>query len=140
MQVIARKEGLEYTLDRVNTNTFDLHRVVQYATEQGRGFEFFSTVQNGFFTGTLDIHAPDALARIAESVGLDGRRVREILASNEYGDRVRADREEALELGAAGVPFVVLDRKVAAAGAKKVPAYGQLLDQVAGPVPSERVS
>lgn len=140
MQAIARKEWLEYSSDRLNANTFDLHRVVQYANEQGRGFEFFSTVQDGFFTGALDIHAPDALARVAESVGLDARRVGEILASNEYADRVRADREEAMGLGAGGVPFVVLDRKVAAAGAKKVPAYGQLLDQVAGPVPSERAS
>jgi predicted DsbA family dithiol-disulfide isomerase len=140
MQLIARKEGLGYTPDRMNANTFDLHRVVHYANEQGYGSEFFSTVQDGFFTGTLDIHAPDALVRVAESVGLDGRRVREVLASDEYADRVRADRVEAKELGAAGVPFVVLDRKVGASGAQKVPAYGRLLDEVAGPVPSERVS
>ncbi|MFC8800384.1 DsbA family oxidoreductase [Promicromonospora sp. NPDC057138] len=140
MQVIARKEGLEYTPDRMNANTFDLHRVVQYANEQGRGSEFFSTVQDGFFTGVLDIHAPDALAWVAELVGLDGRRVREILASDEYADRVRADRDEATRLGAGGVPFVVVDRKVGARGAQKVPAYGRLLDQVAGPVASERAS
>jgi predicted DsbA family dithiol-disulfide isomerase len=140
MQAIARKEGLEYSLDRLVANTFDLHRVVQYANDQGRGFEFFSTVQDGFFTGILDPHAPDALTGVAESVGVDGRRVREILASNEYAARVYADRDEAMELGATGVPFVVLDRKVAAPGAQKVPVYGQLLDQVAGPVPSERAS
>jgi hypothetical protein len=29
---------------------------------------------------------------------------------------------------------------VAAPGAQKVPVYGQLLEQVAGPVPSERAS
>ncbi|MDT7726072.1 MAG: hypothetical protein QOI21_2648 [Actinomycetota bacterium] len=97
MQAIACKEGLEYSLDCLVANTFNLHRVVQYANDQGRGFEFFSTVQNGFFTGILD---PHALTGVAESVGLDGRRVREILASNEYAARVRADRDEAMELGA----------------------------------------
>ncbi|PSK97230.1 putative DsbA family dithiol-disulfide isomerase [Haloactinopolyspora alba] len=132
MQTIARKEGLEYTPDRLNANTFALHRVVQYANDQGRGFEFFSKVQDGFFTGTLNPHDPDALAGLAESVGLDGRRVHEILASDEYADRVHADRNEALELGANGVPFVVLDRRVGAPGAQKVPAYAQLLEQVAG--------
>ena len=35
---------------------------------------------------------------------------------------------------------VVVDRKVGARGAQKVPAYGRLLDQVAGPVASERAS
>lgn len=140
MQALARHEGLEYSLNRLNANTFDLHRVVQYANDQGRGFEFFSTVQDGFFAGTLNPHDPDTLAGVAEAVGLDGRRAREVLASSEYADRVRADRDEGLELGAVGVPFVVLDRRVAAPGAQKVPVYGQLLRQVAGPMPSERVS
>jgi predicted DsbA family dithiol-disulfide isomerase len=140
MQATARKEGLEYSLDRLNANTFDLHRVVQYAGDQGRGFEFFSDVQDGFFAGTLNPFDPDALAGVAESVGLDAQRVREILANDEYSERVRADRRGGLELGATGVPFVVFDRRVAAAGAQKVPVYGQLLEQVAGPVPSERAS
>lgn len=140
MQAMARKEGLEYSLDRLNANTFNLHRVVQYAKDQGRGFEFFSDVQDGFFAGTLNPYNSDALAGVAESVGLDGQRVREILTSNEYADRVRADRREGVELGATGVPFVVLDRRVAAPGAQKVAVYAQLLEQVAGPVLSERVS
>ncbi|NGO43043.1 DsbA family oxidoreductase [Streptomyces ureilyticus] len=140
MQAVARKEGLEYSLDRLNANTFNLHRVVQYANDQGRGFEFFSDVQDGFFAGTLNPYNSDALAGVAESVGLDGQRVREILTSNEYADRVRADRREGVELGATGVPFVVLDRRMAAPGAQKVAVYAQLLEQVAGPVPSERVS
>ncbi|ONI91038.1 hypothetical protein ALI144C_01930 [Actinosynnema sp. ALI-1.44] len=140
MQAMAREEGLEYSLDRLNANTFDLHRVVQYANDQGRGFEFFSDVQDGFFEGTLNPYNSGALAGVAESVGLGGQRVREILTSNEYADRVRADRREGVELGATGVPFVVLDRRVAAPGAQKVAVYAQLLEQVAGPVPSERVS
>jgi predicted DsbA family dithiol-disulfide isomerase len=133
MQAIARKEGLEYTPDRLNANTFDLHRVVQYAGDQGLGSEFFSKVQDGFFTGTLNPFDPDALAGVAESVGLDAQRVREILANDEYSERVHADRREALELGATGVPFVVFDRRVGTPGAQKVPVYGQFLEQVAGP-------
>ncbi|ONK15112.1 DsbA family oxidoreductase [Streptomyces sp. MP131-18] len=135
IQAIARREGLAFSPDRLSASTFDLHRVVQYAGDQGRGFELFSDVQDGFFAGTLNPYDSDALAGVAESAGLDGQRVREILAGNEYADRVRADRTEGLALGATGVPFVVLDRRVAAPGAQKVPVYGQLLEQVAGPVP-----
>jgi len=140
MQAMARAEGLEYCVDRLNANTFDLHRVVQYANDQGRGSAFFSDVQDGFFTGTLNPFNADALAGVAESAGLDGRRVREILTGNEYADRVRADRREGVELGATGVPFVVLDRRVAVAGVQKAAGYARLLEQVAGPVPSGRVS
>lgn len=139
-QELAHGEGLEFSPDRRSASTFDLHRVLQYAGEHGRGSAFFSDVQDGYFAGTVDPYDPDALAGVAESVGLDGRRVREILAGDEYAERVRADRAEALELGATGVPFVVLDRRVAAPGAQQVAGYGRLLEQVAGPVPSERVS
>ncbi len=140
MKAIAQKEGLEYVSDRMNANTFDLHRVVQYANDEGRGFEFFSTVQDGFFGGTLAPFDTDALAAVAESVGLSGQRVREILANDEYADRVRADRDEAMKLGATGVPFVVLERRLAAPGAQKVEVYDQLLEQAAGPASSERAS
>ncbi|GAA3549056.1 hypothetical protein GCM10022222_35840 [Amycolatopsis ultiminotia] len=132
MQALAREEGLEFSLDRLNATTFDLHRVVQYAHDHGRGLEFFSDLQNGFFAGALNPYDPDTLAGAAETIGLDGQRVREILAGNEYAKRVRADRTEGLELGATGVPFVVLDRRVAVPGAQQVPVYGQLLEQVAG--------
>ncbi|MGR6917994.1 hypothetical protein ACU635_27445 [[Actinomadura] parvosata] len=45
-----------------------------------------------------------------------------------------------MRLGATGVLFVVLDRRVAARGAQKVAAYAWLLEQMAGPVPGERVA
>jgi len=140
MQAFARREGLDYAIDRMVANTFDLHRVVQYAADQGLGYELFSTLQDGFFTGTLDPYQEEALVGVAESVGLDGQRVREILGNDEYADRVRDDRTEALELGANGVPFVVVGRRVAAPGALKPSGYDQLLEQAAGPVPSERAS
>ena len=52
MQAFARREGLDYAIDRMVANTFDLHRVVQYAADQGLGYELFSTLQDGFFTST----------------------------------------------------------------------------------------
>lgn len=140
LQAIAHQEGVEYVIDRMVANTFDLHRVVQYADDEGLGFRFFATIQDGFFAGTLlNPFDPGTLAGVAESVGLDGARVLEVLGNDEYADRVRADRETFLELGGTGVPFVVIDRKVGAPGALKVAGYAQLLEQVAGPVP-ERIA
>ncbi len=140
MKAIARREGLDYIVDRMVANTFDLHRLVQYASDEGLGFEFFSAVQDGFFTGTLDAYAAEDLVGVAERVGLDGQRIRQILGNDEYADRVRADRAEALELGARGVPFVVIDRQVGVPGALQGPAYDELLEQVAGTATSERAS
>lgn len=140
MQTIARSEGLDYFIDRINANTFDLHRVVQYAGDEGLGFEFFSRVQDGFFAGTLDPYDPQTLVRVAQTVGLDGGRVIDVLAGEKYSEQVRADRDAAQELGARGVPFVVVDGELAAAGAQKVAVYAHMLEQAAGPAESERVS
>lgn len=140
LQAIARSEGLEYSIDRLSANSFDLHRVTQYAGEQGVGYEFFSRTQDGLFTGTLNPWDAAALTAVAESVGLDGQRVREILADDEYADRVRADRAEGLALGGTGVPFVVIDRQVGATGAQNVSVYARMLEQVAGPAASEGVA
>lgn len=133
-QALAHGEGLPFELDRLHANTFDLHRVTHYAEESGRGLAFFSQVQDRFFAGELNPFEPGALADEAESVGLSGQRVREILAGDEYADAVRADIDEGLDLGARGVPFTVFDRRLALSGAQSVAGYASALDEAASTV------
>jgi predicted DsbA family dithiol-disulfide isomerase len=122
IQALARDEGLKFSLDRLNANTFDVHRLLHFAEEEGMGFEFFSLVQDRFFAGALNPFDAGELTAAAVSVGMAEERVREILASEEYADAVRADREEGLALGVQGVPFTVFDRRLATAGAQSVVA------------------
>ena len=131
IQGIAQREGLAFALERLNANTFDFHRVLHYADEQGRGLEFFSHVQDRFFAGELNPFDPDALAQAAETVGLAVDRVQEILAGRDYAEAAHADRREGQELGLGGVPFMVFDGRVAAPGAQSVAVYEQILEQVA---------
>jgi predicted DsbA family dithiol-disulfide isomerase len=131
VQAIARSEGLPFSLDRLNANTFDFHRVTHYADEAGRGLEFFSRVQDRFFAGVIDPFDPEALAQVAEETGLSAERVHAVLASDSYAEAVRADGREGRELGAQGVPFTVFDRRFAASGAQSVAVYAQALDRTA---------
>jgi len=131
IQALARSEGLAFSLDRLNANTFDFHRVLHHADEQGLETEFFSAVQDQFFAGAINPFDPNELVQVAESVGLDGARVSRVLASDEYAEDAHADRREGVALGLTGVPFVVFDRQVAAPGAQSVEVYGQILDQIA---------
>lgn len=130
IQALAQREGLPFSLDRLNANTFDFHRVAHYADQAGKGLEFFSLVQDRFFAGDVNPYDPDVLARVAQEVGLSSQRVQEVLAGDEYADAVRADGREGQELGVQGVPFTVFDRRFAASGAQSVHAYAQVLDQV----------
>lgn len=140
IQALARREGLAFSLDRLNANTFDFHRVLHYADEQGLGTVFFSAVQDQFFAGAINPFDPDVLVQVAASVGLDGERVRRVLASDEYAEDAHADRREGLALGVTGVPFVVFDRQVAAPGAQSVEVYGQILDQIVGQLAPKAVA
>ncbi|OZC59489.1 hypothetical protein CH276_20265 [Rhodococcus sp. 06-470-2] len=134
IQQLAQSEGLKFSLDRLNANTFDFHRVVHHAAEKGLGAQFFSAVQDSFFAGEINPFDRDQLVQVAESIGLDGERVRDVLAGDNYAEQTRVDRREGLALGSTGVPFVVFDRQVATAGAQSVEAYSRILDQVAGGV------
>jgi predicted DsbA family dithiol-disulfide isomerase len=127
VQALANGEGLPFSLDRFNANTFDIHRVLQYANEEDRGLAFFSLVQDRYFAGEINPFDPDALARAAQAAGLSAQRVREVLASGEYGASVRADQDEGRALGVTGVPFTVFDRRYAVAGAQSVEVYSQIL-------------
>lgn len=131
IQAIAQREGLRYSMDRLNANTFGFHRVLRYAEAESLGLDFFSSVQDAFFAGELNPFDPDALAGAAEEVGLSRERVKEILAGEEYAEAARADRRDGAELGLSGVPFVVFDGQVAAPGAQSVDVYAHVLDQVA---------
>ena len=129
IQALAQGEGLPFSLDRLNANTFDFHRVMQYANSVGLGLEFFSAVQDPFFAGELNPFDPDALATTAASVGLPPQRVRQVLAGDELAESVRADVAEGRALGVTGVPFTVFGRRFAAAGAQSVQTYAQVLEQ-----------
>jgi predicted DsbA family dithiol-disulfide isomerase len=135
IQDLARREGLAFELDRLNANTFDVHRVLHHAEESGQGAAFFSLVQDRFFAGELNPFDTEALAGAAESIGLSGQRVRSILAGDDYTDAVRADVREGRELGARGVPFTVFDRRLAVSGAQTVDGYARTLDEAVGAAP-----
>lgn len=129
IQALAQSEGLPFSLDRLNANTFDVHRVFQFAQDQGVGLEFFSLVQDRFFAGDLNPFAADALAAAAAEVGMSADRVRGVLAGDEYAAAVGEDIEEGRRLGVQGVPFAVFDRRLAASGAQSVRGYAQALAQ-----------
>jgi predicted DsbA family dithiol-disulfide isomerase len=131
IQALAQSEGLPFSLERLNANSFDVHRVLHYANEEDRGLAFFSLLQDRHFAGEITPFDADELARAAEDVGLSGQRVRQVLASSAYGPSVRADRDEGLALGVTSVPFAVFDRRYALPGAHSIETYARVLAETA---------
>ena len=115
----ARKEGLDFHLDRVRVgNTFDAHRLVHLAAESGRAAEMKERLMRAYFSDGATVGEAETLRRLAAEVGLDVQRVDEVLRSDEYAAAVRADEARARELGVTGVPFFAIDERYGVSGAQ----------------------
>lgn len=122
--------GLEYHLETTRTgNTFDIHRVLQLAAAQGLGDAAQERFMRAHFTDNEQVNDTDVLVRLAAEIGLAEDRVREVLASEEYADAVRADIAQAAAYGARGVPFFVLAESIGVSGAQPVEVFSRALEQ-----------
>lgn len=111
-------------------NTFDGHRVFQYAEEQGKGTEFFKRFYAAHFTEGEIISDTDAIVRMSEEVGLDGGAVRDIVENGKNTDKVEQDIAQAQKLGVQGVPFFLVNDKYSISGAQPVELFQQALNQI----------
>lgn len=111
-------------------NTFDGHRVFQYAEEQGKGTEFFKRFYVAHFTEGEIISDTDSIVRMSEEVGLDGGAVRDIVENGKNTDKVEQDIAQAQKLGVQGVPFFLVNDKYSISGAQPVELFQQALNQI----------
>lgn len=128
---MAKTVGLDYRLDKAqHSNTFDAHRLFHYAKAVGKGNDYMERLKKAYFMDSLLISDYETLSDLAADVGIDRDEAKSILSSNEYADAVRADIQEARQIGVQGVPFFVFDRKYAISGAQPDEVFEQTLTTV----------
>lgn len=121
---LAAAEGLAFHLDRARpANTFDAHRLVQLAARHGLQDEAEERLFAAYFTEGAALADHDTLVILAEGIGLAPDEVRTMLASDALAAEVRADQQVAAELGVRGVPFFVIDRRLAVSGAQPADTF-----------------
>ena len=128
----AAAEGLDFHFERARPgNTFDAHRLLHYAGEVGPGLQdaLKERLFVAYFTEGAAIGEPETLVGLAAEVGLDPEVCADILAGDRFADEVRADEQEALELGVTGVPFFVVDGKFGIPGAQDADTILSVLDR-----------
>lgn len=130
--VMAENVGLNYNFaDMKLTDTFLAHRLFQYAKEQGKGYEYYDELYQGFFLNGALISDHDFLKGISAKLGLDEERVDEILnTKEEYAEEVVLDIQQASQVGAQGVPFFVFDNKYGVSGAQPVAIFEEVLQKI----------
>jgi predicted DsbA family dithiol-disulfide isomerase len=127
---VAAADGIDMRFDLARGgNTFDAHRLVHLAEAHGLQDAMTERLMRAYFTEGEPIGDADALARLALDVGLPDEEARDMLATDRYAAEVRDDERTAASLGIHAVPFIAVDRRIGAAGARPPEALGELLRQ-----------
>lgn len=129
MAAQAAAEGLAYAVDRCARNSFDLLRLIHLGAQHGVAWEYLRAMQAEMFSGNPDAFEQDTLVRAGERLGLSADEIRDVLATDRYADAVRTDHDDAVALGARGVPFTVLGAHLGIPGAVSVSQYADAIDQ-----------
>ncbi|MEV7600415.1 DsbA family oxidoreductase [Kitasatospora sp. NPDC089797] len=127
----AHGEGLPYLAGRRDAaNSFDMHRLLHFAKEQGRQDELLDALYRANFAEERSAFGTDRLVELAVGAGLDEEAAAAVLADPAaYAEAVREDEQTAAAMGATGVPFFVLDRRLGVSGAQPAETFTRALEQ-----------
>ena len=114
-------------------NTFDAHRLLHWAEELGGDCQakLKQALFDAYFTDGQDPSSHQVLAQLAERVGLDVSRAREILASDEFAADVRQREQFYLHQGIHSVPAVIINDRHLISGGQPPEVFEQALRQIA---------
>ena len=125
--------GFLFRMDRRDRiyNTFDCHRLLHWAGEQGRQLELKMALFRAYFSEGQDPGSSAVLLQAAGDVGLDVARAREILETREFEEEVRAQQRFYQQAGISAVPAVVVNERYLIQGGQPVETFESALRQIA---------
>jgi len=128
----AKTVGLDYNFDTMKpANTLDAHRLVKWASAQGKAKEANELLLQAYFIEAKDIGKDEVLLDLIESIGLPRDEADKVLNSDDYLTEVQADIARAGQIGVRGVPFFVLNDKYAISGAQPLETFVGALNKIA---------
>lgn len=126
--------GFEFRSRSRVYNTFDAHRLLHWAAEQGRQQEraLKHALLRAYFSDGWDVSAHAVLVGLAAEVGLDAARASDILATDAYAAAVREQEQRYLARGINAVPSVIINDQHLIQGGQPPEVFEQALRQIAG--------
>lgn len=126
----AAAVGLDFNFDKaVMANSFNAHRLIQLAKSMGLDNEIEEQLFIAHFINGENIDDQEVLIKTGVSVGLQKVAVEAMLSSDSFIDEVRIDEKVAQQIGISGVPFFIIDQKLAVSGAQPPETFLGALNQ-----------
>lgn len=133
--VIARGKAIGFEFDLAKRshfyNTFDAHRLLFWAAQDGQQLALKNILLKAYFTDGQNPSAPETLVRLAGEAGLCTARARQILDTDEFATEIRELEDFYLQRGINSVPAMVLNGGHLVSGSQSVEEYEQILRQTA---------
>jgi predicted DsbA family dithiol-disulfide isomerase len=129
----ARGEQLGFEFgarDRIY-NTFDAHRLLHWAEEQGKQRDLKMALFSAYFTAGENPGSHEVLVRLAGQVGLDTVEAARILASDTYAAEVREAEQFFQRAGINSVPAIIINQKHLISGGQPPEVFERALRDIA---------
>ncbi|MEZ1318664.1 DsbA family oxidoreductase [Pseudomonas fluorescens] len=132
---IARGEAIGFTFDLEKRshfyNTFDAHRLLYWALQQGRQVALKKILLRAYFTDGQNPSDRETLVQLAAEAGLDAAAAKEVLDSGAFAKEVRELEGFYQQRGINSVPAMILNGRHLVSGSQSVEYYEQMLRQMA---------
>lgn len=125
---------------RLTCNTFDAHRLLKWAaasfpatsgTTVSAPTALKLVLFEAYFGRAEQVSAVDVLLRCVAAAGLDVDAAREVLASTQFSDEVRAEEAAYQQAGISSVPAFVINQRYLISGAQEPAQLAETLQQIA---------
>jgi predicted DsbA family dithiol-disulfide isomerase len=128
-------EGIPFAFDLIERtpNTLDAHRLIWLADQEGVQDTVVEALFRAYFTEGRNISDRRTLLDVVAEAGLDRSRAEAVLTSGGGQEAIREADELARRVRVEGVPFFVVNGKVALSGAQPPEAFLAAFTQALGP-------
>ena len=139
VEEVGKAEGIPFAHHRIRRtpNTFDAHRLVWLARQEGLQDAVIETLFHSYFIEGVDVGDREDLVAVASVAGLNAERVERFLGGDGGAEAVREEETNARRIGVSGVPFFVIGGKYAVSGAQEPRTLVSAFDQVAQKIVEE---
>lgn len=131
----ARAVGFDMRPERRSRiwNTFDAHRLLHWAGEQGPQLQraLKHRLLTAYHTEGENVGDAEVLVRCARDAGLDEDAARAVLRDGTHADAVRERERFYLDAGVQGVPAVIVDDRYLISGGQPPEVFEEALRRIA---------
>jgi predicted DsbA family dithiol-disulfide isomerase len=123
--ILATQEdeiNFRYDLMEFTPNTHKAHRLVWFASQQGKATQMAERIFTAYFTQGQNISSAEILANLAANIGIDKDVALEFIQSDAGTPQVRELEQKAVSRGIRGVPSIRIGNEILS-GAQAVEVF-----------------